>query len=121
MGWQGFKFGMYLSAGPKTCSLNTCSHSKDPKNCKVNHTATGWGSYSVDGSVEERDAKWIAKQGADYLKYDGVCGGDFGMPPLNGSFDILDYEKIVVSKMGKALAENGGTSCSSMRKNENEV
>ena len=86
---KGFKFGMYLSAGPKTCSLNTCSHSSDPE-CVVNRTATGWGSYSDDGSVEMRDAKWIAKQGADYLKYDGVCGGDFGAPPLNASFGILE-------------------------------
>ena len=70
---------MYLSAGPKTCSLNTCSHSSDPE-CVVNRTATGWGSYSDDGSVEMRDAKWIAKQGADYLKYDGVCGGDYVGP-----------------------------------------
>jgi hypothetical protein len=44
----------YLSAGPKTCSL------RDPNN----RTATGWGSYGY----EERDAAWIAKQGADYLK-----------------------------------------------------
>ena len=45
-----------------------CSHSKDP-HCERNRTATGWGSYSADGSVERRDAAWIAKQGADYLKY----------------------------------------------------
>ena len=57
------------------------------------HT-TPQGSYSTDGSVEKRDALWIAKQGADYLKYDGVCGGDYEMPPLNGSFDILDWEQV---------------------------
>ena len=59
----------------------------DPE-CVVNRTATGWGSYSPDGSVEERDAAWIAKQGADYLKYDAVCGGDFGAtsyPALHGA------------------------------------
>lgn len=32
---KGFKFGMYLSAGVKTCSL------RDP----TNRTAVGWGSY----------------------------------------------------------------------------
>ena len=84
---------MYLSSGPKTCSLNTCSHSPDPE-CVVNRTATGWGSYSPDGSVEERDAKWIAKQGADYLKYDAVCGGDYGAPALNSSYGILDWEQV---------------------------
>jgi hypothetical protein len=40
----------------------------------------GGGRYSADGSVEERDAAWIAKQGADYLKHDGVCGGDYVGP-----------------------------------------
>ena len=103
---KGFKFGMYLSAGPKTCSLNTCSHSHDPT-CKANRTATGWGSYSEDGSVERRDAAWIAKQGADYLKYDAVCGGDYGAPPLNTSFGILDWEKVVVTKMGVGLNATG--------------
>lgn len=44
----------YLSAGPKTCSL------RDPNN----KSASGWGSYGY----EERDAAWIASQGADYLK-----------------------------------------------------
>lgn len=101
-GAQGFKFGMYLSAGPKTCSLNTCSHSKDP-GCTVNRSATGWGSYGH----EERDARWIAAQGADYLKYDGVCGGDYNMPPLNGSFGVLEWEQVVVSKMGVALNRTG--------------
>eukprot|EP01046_Picozoa_sp_COSAG06_P116015 COSAG06_NODE_62973_length_263_cov_1.067073_1_plen_43_part_10 len=41
---------MYLSSGPKTCSLNTCSHSTDPE-CVVNRTATGWGAYSDDGKT----------------------------------------------------------------------
>eukprot|EP00041_Stephanoeca_diplocostata_P027984 m.780967 g.780967 ORF g.780967 m.780967 type:complete len:319 (+) comp23285_c2_seq17:67-1023(+) len=90
---KGFKFGMYLSAGPKTCSL------RDPNN----HSATGWGSYGY----EAQDALWIAKQGADYLKYDGVCGGDYNMPPLNGSFSMLDWEQVVVSKMGVALNATG--------------
>ena len=131
---KGFKFGMYLSSGPKTCSLNTCSHSPDPE-CVVNRTATGWGSYSADGSVEAQDAAWIAKQGettlehqlsfdsvctarcrrlkenactgADYLKYDAVCGGDFGAPPLNASFGVLNWEQVVVSKMGTALNKTG--------------
>ena len=58
---KGFKFGMYLSAGTKTCSLH------DPKN----RSATGWGSYGY----EEQDAAWIAKQGADYLKYVRVLAG----------------------------------------------
>jgi hypothetical protein len=107
---KGFKFGMYLSSGPKTCSLNTCSHSSDPE-CVVNRSATGWGSYSADGSVEARDATWIAKQGADYLKYDAVCGGDYGAPPLNSSFGILDWEQVVVSKMGAALNKTGRPIC----------
>lgn len=29
------------------------------------------------------------------------------MPPLNGSFDILDWEQVVVSKMGVALNKTG--------------
>ena len=136
----------------------------------VNRSATGWGSYSPDGSVEERDAAWIAEQGADYLKcaaalplllslivciylrlalsascfclppslppsfslsplpprkrrrfgpclrcllrrvwgrYDAVCGGDFGAPPLNTSFGVLDWEQVVVRKMGMALNRTG--------------
>ena len=106
MSYKRVNLQMYLSAGPKTCSLNTCSHSSDPE-CVVNHTATGWGSYSPDGTTELRDAAWIARQGADYLKYDGVCGGDYGAPPLNGSFGILDWERVVVSKMGVALNKTG--------------
>ena len=76
--------------GPRRARVNTCSHSSGP-NCKKNRTATGRGSYSADGSVEARDARWIATQGADYLKYDAVCGGNYGMPPLNGSFSIMDW------------------------------
>jgi hypothetical protein len=45
----------YLSAGPKTCSLNTCSHSTDPE-CVVNRTATGWGSYASSGPTPARHA-----------------------------------------------------------------
>eukprot|EP00040_Diaphanoeca_grandis_P015286 m.77804 g.77804 ORF g.77804 m.77804 type:complete len:439 (+) comp25055_c0_seq1:96-1412(+) len=90
---KGFKFGMYLSAGPKTCSL------RDPNN----RSATGWGSYGNEG----RDAMWIAKQGADYLKYDAVCGGDYNAPPLNTSFDVMNWERVVVTKMGTALNATG--------------
>jgi hypothetical protein len=49
----------------------------------------------------------VAPTGADYLKYDAVCGGDYGMPPLNASFDVLDWEQVVVSKMGVALNKTG--------------
>jgi len=90
---KGFKFGMYLSAGVKTCSL------RDP----TNRTAVGWGSYGH----EEQDAVWIAKQGADYLKYDGVCAVPASPSGYNRSFQTLDWEQVVVSRMGIALNNTG--------------
>jgi hypothetical protein len=36
-----------------------------------------------------------------------VCGGDYNAPPLNTSFSLMDWEQVVVSKMGVALNKTG--------------
>lgn len=41
------------------------------------------------------------------MQYDAVCGGDYNAPPLNVSFSLMDWEQVVVSKMGKALNKTG--------------
>lgn len=35
--------------------------------------------------------------GADYLKYDAVCGGDYNMPPLNGTFRLVRHVMLRLS------------------------
>ena len=90
---KGFKFGMYLSAGVKTCSL------RDP----TNRSAVGWGSYGY----ETADAAWIAAQGADYLKYDGVCAVPACPSGYNRSFTELDWQQVIVARMGVALNATG--------------
>lgn len=83
---KNLKFGIYLSAGTKTCSKKS-----------KNKTATGWGSFGK----EKIDAATIASFGADYLKYDGVC--DVPAPPHGVS--VMRWQQEIVTRMGVALNE----------------
>jgi len=85
----GLKFGIYLSAGTKTCSKDK----QDPSH------PDGWGSFGN----ETRDATFIASVGADYLFYDAVCS----VPPPPSGVSPMDYQKTLVTRMGEALNATG--------------
>jgi len=70
------KFGLYTSRGDQQCDTpeyrERCMHT--PPNPTAPNPTSGWTCEGSHG-YEKRDAAWLVKVGADYVKVDS-CGGD---------------------------------------------